>query len=115
MPSLQTLAMGAVITVVLLPLLLVYSMPFLLAAVTFEVRGGVWLDQPAHRFLGCGIFALGIAPAYDAYLSPRPIYIRLLAGEPVQIGAELLSLVFTWGLVALVAGLLGRRRAHRPA
>ena len=113
MPSPQMLAMGAVITVLLLPLLLVYSTPFLLVAAVLELRGEGWLGQPVRRILACGIFALGIAPAYDAYLAPQPIYVRLLAGESVPIGAELLSLVLTWTLVALLASSLVRLRAPR--
>jgi len=101
--------------VVLLPLLLVYSMPFLLAAVAFEVRGGVWLDRPARRLFGLRHLRIGDRTGVQRLPFPRPMYIQLLAGEPVQVGAELLSLVLTRGPVALVAGLLARRRAHRPA
>ena len=113
MPSPQMLAMGAVITVLLLPLLLVYSTPFLLVAAVLELRGEGWLGQPVRRILACGIFALGIAPAYDAYLAPQPIYVRLLAGESVSIEAELLSLALTWILITLLASSLERLRAPR--
>ncbi|HYA76683.1 MAG TPA: hypothetical protein VED83_07215 [Burkholderiaceae bacterium] len=115
MPSLQMLAMYTVITVMLLPLLLFFSIPFLLASAAFNAVSAIWLDQPVRRILASGVAALGIAPAYDTYLSPRPIYTRLLTGEPVELGASLLSIALTWVLIGLVVEVLARRWRLRRA
>jgi len=48
---------------------------------------------------------------YDACLSPQTIYLRLLAGESVPIWVELLCLVLTWALTAVLSGMFARRRA----
>ncbi len=111
--DLQTFLLYALITVLMTPLLLVYGIPFILAAKLFNHIAKRWAKDSIRLIAACGIAALGIAPAYDIYRAPLPIYVHLLQGDGVGAGLMLVSFAVTWALVVLQVRLLLRKRAKR--
>lgn len=113
MESLQSFFIYAVITIMMAPLLVVYGIPFILAAKIFDHYGQLWLSDSRRFIVSCGIAALGIAPAYDMYRAPLPIYTWLAAGRPVGVGFMLASFVATWIVVVVqtkqLAHIFGRK------
>ncbi len=108
----QTFLMYLVITVLLSPLLVFYGMPFVIAARLFHRWTSLWLGARS-RFMGaCAIAALGIAPAYDDFLMPKAIYLRLMDGDGVDIVASLLSFAVTWLIVLAQVRLIARRHSR---
>ena len=63
MDSLQTFFVYAVITILMAPLLVVYGLPFIVAAKVFDHFAQLWLKDSTRFLASCGIAALGIAPA----------------------------------------------------
>lgn len=61
------------------------------------------------------IAALGIAPAFNAYRFPRPIYLTLWDGDSVGWGAAIVSFLLTWLLVWLQVRMLAHRRRAASA
>lgn len=122
MDSLQTFFAYAVITILMAPLLVVYGVPFIIAAKMFHriTRDGM---SDSRRFiLSCGIASLGIAPAYDIYRAPLPIYTWLMDGRNPGWGFMLVSFLVTWVVVVVqtkqLAHLFGshhKRVTHFPA
>ena len=108
MDSLQTFFIYAVITILMAPLLVVYGLPFILAAKAFDHFAQLWISDSRRFVLSCGIAALGIAPAYDIYRAPLPIYTWLMEGQAVSIGFMVASFLVTW----LVITLQARQIAH---
>ncbi|AIP65077.1 hypothetical protein [Burkholderia thailandensis] len=110
--NMQTFLLYLLITVLMAPLLIVYGLPFIIAARGFAriARARIG-DRPRHA-IACAIAAAGIAPSYDAYRAPLPIYARrLIDGVSVDTGFMLASFGVTWIVVMLVARLCVRRRA----
>ena len=96
MDSLQTFFIYAVITILMAPLLVVYGIPFIVAAKVFDHFAQLWLKDSTRFAVTCGIASLGIAPAYDLYRAPLPIYTHLLGGDSVGAGFMLASFLITW-------------------
>lgn len=101
MDNLQTFLIYAVITVLMTPLLVVYGTPFILAAKVFDHFAQLWLKDSTRFIATCGIASLGIAPAYDIYRAPLPIYTHLLGGDSVGMGFMLASFLVTWLIVVV--------------
>lgn len=116
MDILQTFLIHAVIVVLMLPVMLVLAWPFLIAAVIANRYGKRWLADDRQRLLAaCAIAALGIAPAFNAYRFPRPIYLTLWDGDSVGWGAVIVSFLLTWLLVWLQVRMLAHRRGAASA
>ena len=111
----QTFLMVIVILVLMTPLLLFYGLPFIVAAKLFHSLTPLWLTERTRLGAACGIAALGIAPSFDAFWMPKSIYLELLAGNPVDPLAALLSLGLTWLVVTLQVHLFAHRRSRQYA
>ncbi len=110
--NMQTFLLYLLITVLMAPLLAVYGLPFIAVARGFSRIARARIGDRLRRAIACAIAAAGIAPAYDAYRAPLPIYARrLLDGVSVDAGFALASFGVTWIVVMLVAQLCTRRRA----
>ena len=109
--EIQSVLIYVVITVLMAPLLLAYGIPFILAATLFHRVTRNTLGDAWRRVLACGIAALGIAPAYDVYRAPLPVYVHGLQGDAVAWGVALVSFLVTWALI--VATLAAWRSASR--
>ena len=110
METLLTVVRHAVILFLMAPVVLVLAWPFLIAAVLAYRLSATWLDDKQRLLLACGVAALGIAPAFDDYRFPKPIYLHWWDGDSVGWGATILSLLLTWLLCWLQARtLMGRR------
>jgi hypothetical protein len=101
MDSLQTFFIYAVITLLMAPLLVVYGIPFIVAAKVFDHFAQLWMKDSTRFIASCGIASLGIAPAYDMYRAPLPIYTHLLGGDSVSLGFMLASFLVTWLIVVV--------------
>jgi hypothetical protein len=111
----QTFLMYVVITVLLSPLLVFYGLPFVIAAWLFHRWTPLWLGARS-RFMGaCAIAALGIAPAYDDFLMPKAIYLRLMDGDDVALGACALAFALTWLIVMAQVRLIRHRHSRQYA
>ena len=114
--DLQTFLMYVVITVLMAPLLLFYGLPFVVPARLLLRANPLRLPDRANTALACGIAALGVAPAYDAYRAPKSIYLWIVAGDTVGVGAALLSFAATWLIIYAkqrAFSRLSRRKATR--
>lgn len=111
--DLQNFLVYAVITILMTPLLLVYGIPFILAGRVLHRMTRHGLDDSHRMLLGCAVAALGIAPAYDIYRAPLPIYVHWLQGDSVGAGFALGSFLLTWLIVTLQVRHLTQRLAHR--
>lgn len=109
----QTFIMYVVITILMTGVLIGFGAPFIAMAMLVYRAAATRLSGRTRLAIACGIAALGVAPSYDAYGGPLPIYTRLLRGEPVTPGAAALALIMTWILFMTLARLFIRRRhAH---
>ncbi|AOJ07253.1 hypothetical protein WS62_06280 [Burkholderia sp. ABCPW 14] len=108
--NMQTFLMYLLITVLMAPLLLVYGLPFIVGARLFSRLARAHLGARVRYAVACGIAALGIAPSYDAYRAPLPIYAHRLEGADVSTGFMLASFAVTWIVVMIAARLCTRRR-----
>jgi hypothetical protein len=109
----QTFIMYVVITILMSAVLIGFGAPFIAMAMLVYRAAATRLSGAIRLGLACGIAALGVAPSYDAYGGPLPIYVRLLRGEPVTFAAAALALIATWIAFVILARLIGRRRpAH---
>jgi hypothetical protein len=108
----QSFFMYVVITTLMSAVLIGFGAPFIAMAV-LVYRAAARLSGVRRLAFACAIAALGVAPSYDAYAGPLPIYVRLLRGEPVTFAAAALSLVMTWIVFLTLARLVGRRRLAR--
>jgi hypothetical protein len=109
----QTFNMYVVITALMSAVLIGLGAPFIAMAVLVYRATAARLTGTRRLALACAIAALGVAPSYDAYAGPLPIYVRLLRGEPVTFAAAALSLIATWIALLTLAHLVGRRRLAR--
>jgi hypothetical protein len=101
MDSLQTFFVYAVITILMAPLLVVYGIPFIALAKVFDHFAQLWLKDSTRFVASCGIASLGMAPAYDVYRAPLPIYTHVLGGDSVGVGFMLASFLVTWLIVVV--------------
>jgi len=113
--DLQSLLMYAAITVLMAPLLVVYGLPFIAGARGFSYFAQLWLSERSRLLIASAIAALGIAPSYDVYKSPVPIYARLLDGAEVSGPFMLASFLVTWIVVMALARRIGHVLAKRNA
>jgi acyl-CoA reductase-like NAD-dependent aldehyde dehydrogenase len=99
----QNFLVYVVITVLMVPLLVAYGLPFIVAAKAFHriTRNG--LSEKRRFIVACGIAALGIAPAYDMYRAPLPIYAFLMDGRNPGWGFMVVSFLVTWVVVVVQA------------
>jgi hypothetical protein len=111
--DLQSLSMYAAITVLMAPLLVVYGLPFIAGARGFSYFAQLWLGERSRFVIASAIAALGIAPSYDVYKSPVPIYARLLDGAEVSGPFMLASFFVTWIVVMALAHQTDRVLARR--
>lgn len=102
-----------VVTILMTPLLLFYGTPFLIVARLLYRRAGGVLGDGKRLMLACAIAALGIAPAYDVYRAPRPIYTWWIQGDPVGPGFTVASLFVTWCVLWSTMQLLQKVRQSR--
>jgi hypothetical protein len=109
----QSFFMYVVITTLMSAVLIGFGAPFIAMAVLVYRAAAARLSGVRRLAFACAIAALGVAPSYDAYAGPLPIYVRLLRGEPVTFAAAALSLVMTWIVFLTLARLVGRRRLAR--
>jgi hypothetical protein len=109
----QTFLMYVVIVVLMAPLMLFYGLPFIFAAKLFHAATPIWLTQRTRFVAACGIAALGIAPAFDEFLTPKSIYLVWLDGGSVPLPAVAASLALTWLVVMFQLRMLARHRAHQ--
>jgi hypothetical protein len=96
----QNFLVYAVITILMAPLLLVYGLPFIAAATLFHRLTRHRLADGRSFIAACGIAAAGIAPAYDMYRAPLPIYVWLMDGRSPGLLAMVVSFGVTWALIA---------------
>lgn len=101
MDSLPSFFVYAVITILMAPLLVVYGIPFIALAKVFDHFAQLWLKDSTRFIASCGIASLGIAPAYDMYRAPLPIYTHLMGGDSVGTGFMLASFLVTWLIVVV--------------
>jgi hypothetical protein len=107
-----------VITLLMSSVMVAFGLPFLALAWAFaRLAYGALSDgtrlaiAAAIAAIAAAIAAIGIAPDYDAYRGPLPIYMRLVRGVPVGLVAAVVSLAITWMLLFAVARVIARRRA----
>jgi hypothetical protein len=106
-----TVLLYVVITLLMSGVIIAFGLPFLFAAWIFaHLTRGALADGSRLGF-SAAIAAVGIAPNYDAYHGPLPIYVRLIRGEPVTAAAAVASLFVTWLVLFSIARLFARRRS----
>lgn len=113
--DLQTFLVYLVITVLMAPLLVVYGLPFIAVAKLFDHFAQLWFKDSTRFVLSCGIASLGIAPAYNEYRAPLPMYVHLLQGDSVGTGFALASFFLTWIVVILQVRQLMHLRRPKAA
>ncbi len=107
----QDVTLYIVITALMSAVLVAFGLPFLALAWAFARATRRALADGTRLALAAAVAAVGIAPNYDAYRGPLPIYMRLLRGEPVPLVAAAVSLLVTWLLLLAVAWAFARRRS----
>ena len=105
--------MYATITAIMAPLLVAYGIPFIAAALLFHRMTAKALAPRVRLAAACAVAALGIAPAYDAYRAPKPIYTWLVDGRAIAPGFAIASFALTWLAVYAAARTFERLRARR--
>ncbi|TXH87009.1 MAG: hypothetical protein E6Q78_15800 [Rhodoferax sp.] len=117
MDTLQLFFVYAVITILMAPLLVVYGLPFIAIARVFDHFAQLWFKDSTRFVLSCGIASLGIAPMYDEYRSPLPMYVHWLQGDSVGLGLGfvLASFVVTWIVVVLQVRQIQHLRGRHAA
>jgi hypothetical protein len=108
----QEFLIHLIIVVLMSGVLLFWAIPFIALAVVLFRKSALWFGENTRLALACGIAAAGIAPHFDAYRQPLPIWLRRWNGDEVSIGYALASLVITW---AVVYGQMRLLRRHRRA
>lgn len=108
----QEFLIHVVIVVLMSGVLLFWAIPFIAAAIFVYRRSAPWLGEGARLAAACAIAAAGIAPHFDLYRQPHPIWLRWWNGDEVSAGYALASFIVTWAVVYGQMRLLrGRRRA----
>lgn len=108
----QEFLIHLVIVVLMSAVLLFWALPLIALAIVFFRNSAAWLGESARLAVACGIAAAGIAPHFDAYRQPHPIWLRWWDGDTVSAGYALVSLAITW---AVVYGQMRLLRRHRRA
>lgn len=108
----QEFLIHLVIVVLMAGVLLFWAIPFIAAAIVFFRKSAAWLGEPARLLIACAIAAAGIAPHFDLYRQPHPIWLRWWHGDEVSAGYALASFAITW---AVVYGQMRLLRRHRRA
>lgn len=108
MDTLQNFFIYSLITILMSPLLVVYGIPFILMAKGFDHFARRRLKDSTRLVLSCGIASLGMAPAYDMYRAPLPIYTWLWDGRSPGFGFMLFSFLMTWLVVIVLVRQLQR-------
>lgn len=111
----QEFLIHLVIVVLMSAVLLFWALPFIALAIVFFRKSAAWLGESARLAVACGIAAAGIAPHFDAYRQPHPIWLRWWDGDTVSAGYALASLAITWAVVYGQMWLLRRRRRAAAA
>jgi hypothetical protein len=111
----QEFLIHLVIVVLMSGVLLFWAIPFIALAVVFFRKSARWLGEGARLAIACGIAAAGIAPHFDMYRQPHPIWLRWWDGVDVSIGYALVSFVVTWAVVYGQMRLLRRHHATPAA
>ncbi len=113
--DLQNFLVYAVITILMVPLLVVYGLPFIALAKLFHHFGQLWFKDSTRFMLSCGIASLGIAPMYDEYRAPLPIYVHWMQGDSAGVGFVLASFVLTWVVVMVQLRQIQHLRGRHAA
>ncbi len=114
MDALQNFFIHAVIIILMAPLLVFYGLPFVFVAKVFNHYGKLWYSDKARFILACGIASIGIAPAFDRYRAPMPIYYTWLTeGTTVSLGYMVVSFLVTWVVVMEQTKTLSRLFGHK--
>ena len=111
----QEFLIHLVILVVMAGVLLFFAIPFLAAAWLIQRRSAAWLGDGPRLALASAVAAFGIAPSFDAYRQPQPIWLRWCEGDAVGTGVALLSFALTWAVVFVSLRSLRRRPAASAA
>ena len=111
----QEFLIHLVIVVLMSAVLLFWAIPFIAAAILFFRKNAARLAEKPRLVVACGIAAAGIAPHFDAYRQPHPIWLRWWEGDAVSAGYALASLAITWAVVYGQMRLLRRRRRRAAA
>jgi hypothetical protein len=106
----QEFLIHVVILVLMTGVLLFWAIPFIAVALWFHRASAPRLGAHARFVAACGIAALGIAPHFDAYRQPYPIWLRWCEGDAVGAGYALASFALTWALVMLQLKAMHHRR-----
>jgi len=101
--------MFATITVIMAPLLFAYGLPFIGAAALFHRFAATNLARGRRLAVATAIAALGIAPAYDAYHAPSPIYLWVAKGQAIPGVESIASFVATWAVLYLASRALATK------
>jgi hypothetical protein len=107
----QTSIVYIVITLLMAPVLFGFGVPFLIAATIFYRAAASRLPAGWRLALASVIAGLGVAPSFDDYGGPLPIYVRIARGEHVSLTAALVSFVLTWVIMWALARVVTRMRA----
>lgn len=107
----QEFLIHLVIVVLMAAVLLFWAIPFIAVAFVFHRRSARWLGEKTRLAVACGIAALGIAPHFDLYRQPLPIWRRWWDGDGVSVVYALVSFAVTWAVVYGQVRLMARR--HR--
>lgn len=112
----QEFLIHLVIVVLMAGVLMFWAIPFIAVAIVVFRETAARLGEPTRLLLACAIAAAGIAPHFDLYRQPHPIWLRWWSGEEVSVGYALASFAVTWAVVYGQVRLLRRhRRAHAVA
>lgn len=111
----QEFLIHVVILVLMAPVLLFWAVPFIAVAFVFYRRSARWLGRNARLAAACAIAALGIAPHFDLYRQPLPIWHRWWDGDDVSIAYALVSFAVTWAVVYGQTRLVARRGRSRAS
>lgn len=110
----QEFLIHLVITVLMAGVLLFWAIPFIALAVVVFRKTALVFGEKTRLLFACGIAAAGIAPHFDAYRQPHPIWLRWWNGDEVSAAYALASFVITFAVVYGQVRLL-RRHGQAPA
>ena len=97
----QEFLVYVVITILMAPLLVAYGIPFIITAKVFYRLTRNGLTEKRRFLVACCIASIGIAPAYDIYRAPLPIYLWLMDGRNPGLWFTVPSFLVTWLIVTM--------------
>lgn len=106
----QTAILYVVITLLMSGVIVAFGLPFIALGLAFAHWTRGLIAEGTRIALSAAIAAIGIAPNYDAYRGPLPIWARLMRGESVTLVGALASIAVTWIALFLIARFVSRRR-----